>query len=290
MKRSERMKKKYGFLILHYKVISETENAVESILSQNFRENYEIMIVDNGSGNDSGLKLKEEYLNCKNIHVIINDENVGFARGNNVGFKILKEKFACDFIIMINSDIKIIDEDFLRLIDDEYNESNFSVLGPMIILPNGNIDNCETKMPNIKQLKRNIFKNRIIILLNYINVYNLIVKIVKKINPNIYVKKDKKDKRLENVVLHGCCLIFSEKYITKFDGLDDRTFLYYEEQLLFNRLKKNNMLSVYNPNIKVIHNESATTKTITKNLKKKNIFMSKNLIKSAKILINELRN
>lgn len=282
------MKNKYGFLILHYMVFSETRNSVLSILHNHFKEDYEILIVDNGSSNDSGKQLKNFFKKNNNVHVIHNNKNLGFANGNNVGFKILKVKFLCNFIIMMNNDILITDRNFLSKINIEYKKSGFAVLGPKIVLPDGKIDNCDTQLPTINDVKKSIIKNKLIIFLNYIYLYNLIVKIVKFINPNIYQKKNKKIYRLENVVLHGSCMIFSKQYIKSFNGLDNRTFLYYEEQLLYIRIVKNNLKSVYNPEISVIHNESCTTKIINKNLRNKNIFVSKNLNKSAKILISEL--
>ena len=106
-------------------------------------------------------------------------------------------------------------------------------------------------------------------------------------------KKHKKtneiDKVKENVILHGSCLIFSKDYISKFNGIDDRTFLYCEEELLYIRLLKNKMNSIYNPNIKVLHNEDGSTNYILKNKRKKNIFVDKNLLRSNIILLKEIK-
>lgn len=84
-------------------------------------------------------------------------------------------------------------------------------------------------------------------------------------------------------------MVFSSKYIEKFDGIDDRTFLYCEEELLYIRIMKNNLVSVYNPEIIIFHNEDSATNSICKNRRKKELFVLKNLIKSNKILLKELK-
>ena len=83
-------------------------------------------------------------------------------------------------------------------------------------------------------------------------------------------------------MLNGCCLIFSKEYIDKFSGIDDRTFLYYEEQLLYIRLKRNNLISVFNPKLEVLHNEGVSTNKKTKNKK------NRHEIDSLNVLIEEL--
>ena len=115
---------------------------------------------------------------------------------------------------------------------------------------------------------------------------NLLIKL--KIKKQVKIEEDT-NTRYENIVLHGCFFIFSKNYIEKFDGLDDRTFLYGEEELLAIRLKKNNLKSVYNPEIKIFHNEDSATNAITKSNRDKKIFVCKNQIKSIKILIEEMK-
>ena len=53
--------KKIVFLILHYINITETQKCVETIKKIIEYKNYEIVIVDNGSKNDTGEYLKNKY-------------------------------------------------------------------------------------------------------------------------------------------------------------------------------------------------------------------------------------
>jgi GT2 family glycosyltransferase len=93
----------------------------------------------------------------------------------------------------------------------------------------------------------------------------------------------------QDVLIHGCCLIFSEEYINIFDGLDDRTFLYGEEPLLYLRLKKHKLLSVYNPDLKIKHLEDISTNYSIPDFNKRREMQYKNMITSCKIIISELK-
>lgn len=288
-------KYKYTFVILHYHTIEDTKKCVESIFEKCKNKNVEVVIVDNASKNDTGKELEEFYKENNKMHIIINDENLGFARGNNIGFKYAKEKLNADFIIMCNNDTYLLQDNFLDLIIEEFGNSDFAVLGPRILLPSNKTNPVIKKLPTVKQLKRHLIKTTLsyITSLLYINklytfLKELLKRILRKTKLNNQEVTEQVNKRYENIVLHGCFFIFSKNYIEKFDGLDERTFLYKEEELLALRLKNNNLKSVYNPKIEIFHNEDSATNAITKNDRKKKIFVCKNQIKSTKILIEEM--
>jgi len=282
---------KIVFVILHYQAIKQTINCINSIKEKLNEQQYEIVVVDNNSTNGTGKELNDLYNKDSKVHIILNKENLGFARGNNIGFKYAKEELKADFISMINNDTCIIQNDFFELIKQEYAKSNFAVLGPKIILLNNEINPLITKELTIKNVKKEKNILYVSLLFNYLHIEDILIFIKEKIKKHI--NKDKEtlksvNERHENIILHGCCLIFSPTYIEKFDGLDDRTFLYHEEELLYIRLKRNKMLSVYNPNLMIFHEEDAATNSISKSKNKKRRFIYKNLIKSDKILIKEL--
>lgn len=281
------MDKKIGFVILHYYTIDDTIKCIESIKDKMKKCLYEIIVVDNASANGTGQQLKEKYENDSSITVIINEKNMGFSGGNNVGFEYAKNELKCDFIILLNNDTFLLQENFQQLIMKEYEKSNFAVLGPKIYLPNNEVNYRNPNLPTKKQLKKDIIHNRILLMLNRIYLAEVATKIKAKIKNNS-IEKRSNNNRLENIVLHGCFLIFSPRYIDKFDGLDNRTFLYCEEELLYIRLKRNNLKSVYNPELEIFHNEDSSTNATTKNKRNKNIFVLKNLIYAQKVLYNEL--
>ena len=92
---------KFGFVILHYLAFEATVECVESIchcLGQN--NLFEIVIVDNGSPNKTGKLLETKYKEHSNIHVLLLDNNIGFAKGNNRGFQFAKKQLKCSFWVL----------------------------------------------------------------------------------------------------------------------------------------------------------------------------------------------
>ena len=146
--------KKFTFVILHYITIDDTVKCVDSILEKCNKKNFEIVIVDNGSKNQTGEVLKEKYKCNNKIHVILSKENLGFAKGNNLGFEYAKNTLKTDFIIMLNNDVVVLQDDFCDIIEKEYETSKFAVLGPKIMLKDNSICEYEDELPSLKDIKR----------------------------------------------------------------------------------------------------------------------------------------
>ena len=286
------MENKIAFVILHYITVEDTKKCVESIknMMENSKYKYEIIVVDNHSDNGTGEELESLYQSEKNMHVIINKQNLGFARGNNVGFKFAKEKLKCNFIIMLNNDTYILQKDFGNKVVEEYDKYHYGVLGPKIVLKNVAINPIRNRLPSIQQTIKTIWINRVLYILTILNLDKLHDVIKGKLNRRQENKKKlDTDSKQENIILHGCCLIFSPQYVKKFDGIDNRTFLYCEEELLYIRILENKWKTIYDPNLIIYHMEDGATNAINQNNRKKRIFKYKNAIKSKKILYKELK-
>ena len=280
------VKNKIGFCILHFHAIDETVNCILSIKENIDTDNYEIVVVDNNSSNGTGEILRKKYINDEKVTIILNKENLGFARGNNVGFKYLKDKGKCNYIVMLNNDVVLKSKNIYTESIKEYKNSKFAVMGPKIYDKNNEYGQVGEFIDNPKIVKKNIFVLYFLLLLSYIRMLKIFIKLKKKtnsvINTNDGIRK-------ENIMLHGCFWIFSPTYVKPFDGLDGRTFLYGEEDLLYIRLLKNHMTSIYNPKIVIQHLEDVATNKSEKNFYKKKIRMYKNLIYSSKIILSELK-
>lgn len=286
-----------GFVILHYQAINETIDCVNSIKRILHNQNYKIVIVDNCSPNKSGHKLKQMYGNDQNVYCLLNHKNLGFANGNNIGYQFAKNHLNCDFICCLNNDTLMIDRYFIDKIEREYRYSSFDILAPLVYLKNNTIQGFHPYIREIsfyqKELKKweqaedlSIMKDTLTskqLVLSKLGKIGLYIKILKQ-----HVFRDYLSRK-ENVVLHGCCLIFSPKYIQIFDtAFDDRTFMFREEELLYLRLLKYGLKSVYNPKIKIKHLEDASTNQAYTNNREKFLFYQKSQINSLKTLIEEL--
>ena len=138
------------FVILHYNAVNETIKCIESVLRQIEmckRAVIEIIVVDNGSLNESGRMLSEKYSHVDAVHILLETKNHGFARGNNIGFQYALEAVRADFIILSNNDIEIKQDNFFDEMLCVYEKSNFAVCGPDIYSPYRGRGESDSQIP-----------------------------------------------------------------------------------------------------------------------------------------------
>ena len=239
-----------------------------------------VIIVDNGSSNNSYEEIVSEFHNQTNVVVLHSDENLGFARGNNLGFLYAKNKLRTDFIVQLNNDTVVEQKDFNEVIVNKYNDAKYAVLGPDIITK----DNChQNPVPkqlfSIRDLQVYRIKKYVKLAIYYARMENLLLR---KGQKEVYRKTPLiGDHRVD--MLHGACLIFSPDYIRKYDGMCDRTFLYWEEDILGLIMKKNNMPMLYSSDLQLFHKEDVSTDSIHRSKREKVIWVEKQLIESSRV-------
>ncbi len=286
----EKIKLDIAFVILHYMAVNDTIECIESVFARCGGCDIHVIIVDNASPDGSGKQLEEKYRDNPSVTVIRNEKNLGFANGNNTGFKYAKENFDCKYIILSNNDIVLFQNDMLDIINKEYERTGFAVLGPMILTKDGRYTSNPQRMEALSREQTRQMKKD---MENFLLFQKLYIRPVYIMYRKVFLKKKKRSRicdhfrSYENVTLHGSFMIFSKDYISKFDGLDDRSFMYGEEDLLHRRLIKNGLKSVYTPGFAVYHKEDASTNTASKSSRKKREFYYTNFIASLGVLEKE---
>lgn len=278
---------KYVFVILHYLTIEDTQECVRSILDLCGEYDFHIVIVDNASPNGTGGELEKLYSGHDRITVILNKENLGFAKGNNVGFIYAKKNLKADYIILINNDTLMVQKTFCKNIEDCFHATRFAVMGPMILSADGKFVSNPINERHLdkKEVEERIrfVRKRLFILRWHLSTF---VQIRDRIrNKNSWKDASQYLVQKKNVRLHGSCLIFSSIYADKFDGLDDRTFMYEEERFLQKRLQDNHLVSVYDPKTVIYHKEGSSTGILQKSSRKKQFFYLSNDLESLNILL-----
>lgn len=82
---------------------------------------------------------------------------------------------------------------------------------------------------------------------------------------------------------------FYTNFFKNYDGFDKNTFLYCEEFILAEMLRKKKLLCWFENSIEVLHKESKTTDSIVKNYKEKVKFTLKHTFKSCKYFAKLIR-
>lgn len=280
---------KYVFVILHYLTIKDTQECVQSILDLCGEYDFHIVVVDNASPNGTGCELEKIYSEHDRITVILNKENLGFAKGNNVGFIFAKKNLKADYIILINNDTVMVQREFCKNIEDCFHATGFAVMGPMILSADGKF---VSNPINERYLDKKEVEDRIRFVRKRLFILRWHLSTFVQIRDRLRNKYNGKDAtqyltQKKNIRLHGSCLIFSSKYSNIFDGLDSRTFMYEEERFLQKRLQDNQLISVYDPKTVIYHKEGSSTGTLQKSSRKKQLFYLTNDLESLNILLSD---
>ena len=85
-----------SIIILNFNAGDLLLNCVNSVFKSTYT-NFEVIIVDNVSKDNSHIRCKEKF---EKIQLIENKENLGYCEGNNVGIRNAKG----DFILILNPD------------------------------------------------------------------------------------------------------------------------------------------------------------------------------------------
>lgn len=96
-----------SIIIVNYNTCKMTQECIESVIEKTKDINYEIILVDNASTDES----KDVFSSDKRITYIYNNENLGFGRANNVGVKVAHGRnilFLNSDTLLINNAIKIL--------------------------------------------------------------------------------------------------------------------------------------------------------------------------------------
>lgn len=265
-----REKPLFAFVILHYCSESDTTTCMDTV--RQFAPDCPVVIADNASPDGSGRRLLEKYRDDPRTTVILNPENGGYSAGNNIGIRYARTKLKADFVTVLNPDTRMIQPDFTARILAEYAHSRFAVLGPRVLDPSGRNDSsplrdgesCSVSVLRRIRLSRRRQYCKALLGLSGFHPFagrNRVQRYKAPADSQEQIQKQPPDtlRRQTDVQLHGCCLIFSPEYFRYFPGFEERTFMYGEETILKMNLKRAGLHTVYLPELKIFHRETAAS-------------------------------
>lgn len=157
---------KASIVVLTYNNLERcTKKCIKTILEHTDLYINELIVVDNNS-QDSTLhwldEIKQQNLG-KNIFLIRNEENLGYAKGNNIGITHAKG----EFIILLNNDTEVCENWLENLITSFNNDEKIGIVAPLtnrigslqqISVPGLDASNWEASVkPYISSMKDKFF-------------------------------------------------------------------------------------------------------------------------------------
>ncbi len=219
-----------SIIILNYNAGELLINCVESVFQTEY-SNFEVIVVDNISSDNSHKKCKEKF---EKIHLIENSKNFGYCEGNNIGIRKAKG----EFIVILNPDTIVkpnwLDEFLIahsKFGDALYQPKILSLYEKEILQSTGNM----------------------------IHLFGFGFARDKGI-------RDKNQyKEIEKIgYASGTCLFTSSKVLDKIGLLDPFLFLYHDDLDLGWRAAQLGINSYFVPNVTIFHAESYILKWSSK--------------------------
>ncbi len=163
---------------------------------------YEIIVVDNASRDGSVQEIEKRF---PHLPIIANQENLGFAGGNNTGIELALRRDA-DYVMLLNNDTLLRNTRFLdRLVDYMESHRDVAATSPLILYPSSDLVwSAGGKLHILLGMCSHIGKRK---------------EIAKFLPKNPY----------EADYLPGCCIMARREALMNTGLLDPDYFLYYED-------------------------------------------------------------
>ncbi|MEM1519537.1 MAG: glycosyltransferase family 2 protein [Pyrobaculum sp.] len=270
---------KVAIIILNWNGWRDTIECLESLQRLTY-PNYQIIVVDNGSTDDSMEKIKawvestnitvyycklaphevnakigqlKQYISGLNkslssITIIQIDENLGFARGNNIGIKFAIEVYDPEFVVVLNNDTYVEPDFLFPLIEAFFKYPSVGAVGPRIVDYGHQTVwfGYFTERPGFLSLAIGHRLSRIF--------------------HNHRRKRLPSEWSQDRIVyaIPGTCMVFSRQTLQLIHGFDEATFLYWEEFIIAEKLANYNMKTYFVPASCIYHKWEASSKNLAK--------------------------
>lgn len=191
---------------------------------------------------DEELSVKDK---DNGIYIIPSKDNLGFARGNNLGVTFLKRNFDIDYLLFSNNDIEIRSRNCVSTLIHRLKEDDrIGAIGPRIVSLDGSYQLPPDAPVSIyRQIGWMLFP----FLRKKHQEETAIVQEEKEIPPSKFT-----------YWVQGSFFVMELKTFCEIDMFDPNTFLYSEEPILAEKLKRIGKRMYHESSVEVLHYEGGT--------------------------------
>lgn len=238
-----------SFVILNFNSSLLTKKCIASIQEFMTDDNYEIIVVDNGSRPEEFALLDGQ--ESESCHIVRMDVNTGFGTGNMMGASHAQG----DYICFLNSDVFLVEDCVTPLC--RYLDSHHDV-------------GCITPVQQKADGRRSrSFRHDT-------GIWHELVgdSIRERLFPKKYPPRDsilkKSTEPVSVMQINGSFMLFPAKKFWAIGGFDTSIFLYYEEYDLAKRLQMKGWKRMVHPQYTFLHVHDASTSAIRKQALREN--------------------
>ena len=182
---------------------------------------FEIIVIDNGSVDDSVRAIESRY---PDVQIIQNDQNLGFARANNQGLRIASGRY----FMLLNSDTLVLPGSIHGLVETADQYPNVGVIGPKLLNLDGTLQESWASFPTLWS--------------------EMIGKNLRRRQPVAYAPNS-----YEVDWVMGACMLVRAEAVEAAGMLDEEYFMYSEETDWCFRIKRKGWKVWYLSNAEIYH-------------------------------------
>ena len=238
-----------GIIIVNYNVCALLRRCLQTVFASDGDLRFKVVVVDNQSGDDSLAMVRQEF---PQVEIIANDFNAGYPAANNQGLRLLGVDKADDrvssldealqprYCLLLNPDTEVEPDTIPTLIRFLDETPNVGVVGPRLMLPNGELDHaCRRGFPTPQASFYYMFGLSRLFPGSRYSRYDLK-------HLDIHQQMD-----VDSVT--GAFMLVRTTAIREVGLLDDRFWMYGEDLDWAKRIKDAGWRVVYNPVVTALH-------------------------------------
>lgn len=227
-----------SIIILNYNVKYFCDVCLQSVLAATKNLDAEVILVDNASIDGSIDWIAKQFPQVKRI---VNNENTGFPKGNNIGVAQAKGEYVC----ILNPDTIVAEDTFVKALSFMEENNQVAIMGPKLIDGSGSF---------LKESKRGVPTPAVA----FAKVSGL-YKVFPKLFGAYYNMRLPKDKSGPTDVLVGAFMFMRTKHYRALNGFDEGCFMYSDDIDLSYRSLQLGQQNYYNADITTIHFKGEST-------------------------------
>lgn len=235
------MSPELSIVIVNWNGKAFLKSCLESLVREGSGLDAEIIVVDNGSSDGSPEMVRELF---KEVKLICNRENVGFARGNNIGLRECRGEWIC----LVNSDVEVMSGSIKCMVSYMREHPKVGMMGPKVI------DSASGITPNYREFP---------------SLWNLFCRALAldKIFPPSrifggYFMNYFDGTHMRKVdVIAGTFWLLRKKALDEAGWLDEDFFMYGEDIDLCKRLKRSGWDILYFPEAEIMHHGGGSSQS-----------------------------
>jgi len=230
-----------SIIIVNWNACDHLRKCLQSILHQGKKFPLEVFVIDNASQDDSVNTVKREF---PDVHLIANNENRGFAAGNNQGLALAKGRY----ILLLNPDTILLDDALEKSINVAAKNPEVGVIGCQVLERRDKIQKTCFSFPTP------------------LNLLLLATGLPKIFPKSRYFGKpelswwDRRSERFVDVV-SGMFMLVRREAIEEVGFMDEAYFIYAEEADWCFRFWRKGWPCMFTPEARIIHTEGGGQST-----------------------------